>query len=58
MKIYSIVRIDNEYVVQADEKSVLKVASRRRAAKLVVDAAELLNSHAAVAEAQTEINRL
>jgi len=58
MKIYSIVRIDNEYVVQADEKSVLKVASRRRAAKLVVDAAELLNSCAAVMEAQTEINRL
>jgi hypothetical protein len=56
--IYSIVRIDNEYVVQAGEKSILKVASRRQAARLVVDAAELLNSQAAVAEAQTEINRL
>ena len=42
MKNYSIVRIGNEYVVQADEKSVLKIASRRRAAKLVTDAAELL----------------
>ena len=29
MKNYSIVRIGNEYVVQADEKSVLKIASRR-----------------------------
>jgi hypothetical protein len=43
MKIYSIVRIGNEYVVQAGEKSVLKVASRRRAIRLVSDAAELLS---------------
>ncbi|MGB9114184.1 hypothetical protein [Bradyrhizobium sp.] len=44
MKNYSIVRIGNEYVVQAGDKSVLKVASRRKAARLVTDAAELLNS--------------
>jgi hypothetical protein len=44
MKNYSIVRVGNEYVVKADEKSVLKIASRRRAAKLVNDAAELLDS--------------
>ena len=44
MKNYSIVRIGNEYVVQADEKSVLKIASRRRAARLVTDAAELLDA--------------
>ncbi|MDR3490301.1 MAG: hypothetical protein P4M05_36200 [Bradyrhizobium sp.] len=44
MKNYSIVRIGNEYVVRADEKSVLKIASRRRAARLVTDAAELLDS--------------
>ena len=44
MKIYSIVRIGNEYVVQAEQKSVLKVASRRKAARLVNDAAELLSS--------------
>jgi len=49
MKNYSIVRIGNEYVVQADQKSVLKIASRRRAAKLVTDAAELLGRPAAVA---------
>jgi hypothetical protein len=42
---YSIVRIGQEYVVQADEQSVLKVASRRRAAKLVSVAAELLDLH-------------
>jgi hypothetical protein len=43
MKNYSIVRIGNEYIVQADEKSVLKIASRRRAAKLITDATELLD---------------
>jgi hypothetical protein len=42
MKNYSIVRLGNEYVVQAGETSVLKVSSRRQAAKLVTDAAELL----------------
>ena len=47
MKTYSIVRIGNEYVVQADDKSVLKIASRRRAARLVCDAAGLLNPQAA-----------
>ena len=45
MKSYSIVRVGDDYVVQAEEKSVLKVASRRRAAQLVSDAAELLNAH-------------
>lgn len=44
MKIYSIVRIGDEYVVRAGEISVLKVASRRRAAQLVTDAVELLDS--------------
>jgi hypothetical protein len=43
MKNYSIVRIGNEYVVRADEKSVLKIASRRRAARTITDAAELLD---------------
>jgi hypothetical protein len=45
MKNYSIVRIGNDYIVQADDQSVLKIASRRRAAKLITDAAELLDSH-------------
>jgi hypothetical protein len=47
MKNYSIVRVGNEYVVQADEKSVLKIASRRKASRLVHDAAELLDSETA-----------
>jgi hypothetical protein len=47
MKNYSIVRIGNSYVVQANEKSVFKIASRRRAARLVCDAAELLDSQVA-----------
>jgi hypothetical protein len=44
MKNYTIVRIGNEYVVQAHEKSVLKIASRRRAERTVTDAAGLLDS--------------
>jgi hypothetical protein len=43
VKNYSIVRIGHEYVVQAGEKSILKVASRRKAAQLVTSAAELLS---------------
>ena len=44
MKNYSIIRIGNEYIVQADDKSVLKIASRRKAAKLVTNASELMDS--------------
>jgi hypothetical protein len=42
MKNYSIVRVGDEYVVQAGDVRILKVASRRQAAKLVTEAAELL----------------
>jgi hypothetical protein len=44
LKTYSIVRIGDSYVVQAGEQSILKVASRRKAARLVAEAAELLNA--------------
>jgi hypothetical protein len=44
MNSYSIVRIGDDYVVRAEDKSILKVASRRRAAQLVTDAAILLNA--------------
>ena len=47
MNTYSIARIGSEYVVLADEQRVLRVASRRKAAKLVVDAAELLSDQSA-----------
>jgi hypothetical protein len=47
MKNYSIVRVGDGYVVQADEKSVLKITSRRRAARTVTDAAELLEQQPA-----------
>ena len=47
MKKYSIVRIGSEYVVQAGETSILKVSSRREAAKLVTDAAGLLQQEPA-----------
>jgi hypothetical protein len=46
MKIYSIVRIGDEFVVQAGDQSVLKIASRRKAVQLVTHAAELLDSEA------------
>jgi hypothetical protein len=46
MKNYSIVRVGNEYVVQANEKSILKIASRRKAERTVTDAAGLLDSQA------------
>jgi hypothetical protein len=60
MKDYSIVRIGNEYVVQAGEKSVLKIASRRRAERLVTDATGLLDSQSApppAAPAEPSISR-
>jgi hypothetical protein len=44
MRNYSIIKSGDEYVIQADEKGILKIASRRRAARLVSDAAELLVS--------------
>ncbi|MDI4235679.1 hypothetical protein AAFX91_32840 [Bradyrhizobium sp. 31Argb] len=43
MKRYSIVRAGNEYIVQAGEKSIMRVSSRRKAVKLVNDAAGLLD---------------
>jgi hypothetical protein len=57
MKKYSIVRIGSEYVVQAGETSILKVSSRREAAKLV-DAAELLQQEPAPsADEQSSMER-
>ena len=47
MKNYSIVRIGHEYVVRADKKSILKVASKRKAVQLVAKAAALLDSQSA-----------
>jgi hypothetical protein len=44
MKSYSIVRIGDDYVVRAEDKNILKLTSRRRAAQLVTDASELLNA--------------
>lgn len=58
MKKYSIVRIGSEYVVQAGNTSILKVSSRREAAKLVTDAAELLQQEPApVADEHPSIER-
>ena len=43
MSNYSIVRVGNEYIVQAGEKSIFRISSRRRAVKLVSLAADLLD---------------
>ena len=48
MSDYSIVRVGNEYIVQAGDKSILKVSSRRKAVKLVTLATDLLDQGATV----------
>jgi len=40
---YSIRKLGSEYVVLADNQSILTFTSRRKAEKLVADAAELLS---------------
>ena len=44
---YSLIKVGNDYVVQADDQRILKVASRRRAAQLISEALGLLNAEAA-----------
>ncbi|WP_244071423.1 hypothetical protein [Bradyrhizobium sp. Ce-3] len=46
MSEYSIVRVGNEYIVQAGDKSILKISSRRRAVKIMTLAADLLDQEA------------
>jgi hypothetical protein len=43
MKNYSIVKVGNEYVVQAGDNSILKTTSRRKAVRFVCEAAALLH---------------
>ena len=45
---YSIRKQGCDYIVLADDQCILRVASRRKAAKLVVDAAELLSEQSAL----------
>jgi hypothetical protein len=49
MKNYSIIRVGNEYVVQADDKSILKTTSKRKAARFITEATALLDSQPAPA---------
>lgn len=44
---FSLIKVGNDYVVRADDQSILKVASRRRAAQLINEALGLLNAQAA-----------
>ena len=43
MSEYSIVRVGNEYIVQAGDKSILRISSRRKAVKIMTLAADLLD---------------
>ena len=47
MTSYSMIKVGNDYVVQANDKCILKVGSRRRAAQLISDATDLLDSQTA-----------
>ncbi|MEK9279811.1 MULTISPECIES: hypothetical protein [unclassified Bradyrhizobium] len=53
MTSYSLIKVGNDYVVQAGDKSILKVGSRRRAAQLISEATDLLNALAAVEAPET-----
>ena len=48
MTSYSMVKVGNDYVVLAHDKSILKVGSRRKAAQLISEATDLLNALAVV----------
>ncbi|MBH5398484.1 hypothetical protein HZZ13_11890 [Bradyrhizobium sp. CNPSo 4010] len=48
MTSYSMIKVGNGYVVQANDKCILKVGSRRKAAQLISDATDLLNALAVV----------
>lgn len=48
MTSYSMIKVGNDYVVQANDKCILKVGSRRKAAQLISDATHLLNALAVV----------
>jgi hypothetical protein len=48
MTTYSIIKVGNDYVVQAHDQCILKVGSRRRAAQLISAATALLNALAVV----------
>ncbi len=51
---YSIRKQSDGYVVLAGDQSILRVTSRRKAVKLVVDAQELLSVQSAVAAPDVE----
>ncbi|WP_244607864.1 MULTISPECIES: hypothetical protein [Bradyrhizobium] len=47
------IKVGNDYVVQANDKCILKVGSRRRAAQLISDATDMLNALAVVESPNT-----
>ena len=46
------IKVGNDYVVQANDKCILKVGSRRRAAQLISEATGLLNALTSVESPQ------
>jgi hypothetical protein len=58
MTSYSMIKVGNDYVVQANDKCILKVGSRRRAAQLISEATDLLNALAVVESPVSQRKRL
>jgi hypothetical protein len=50
MSRYSLAKLDNEYVVQAEGRSILRLSSRRQAAKLITALVDRENDVASGAE--------
>jgi hypothetical protein len=52
MKCYAIVKVGNDYVVEVDHLRVMKFTSRRKALRLVAEAAVLLDEARAAAQGE------
>jgi hypothetical protein len=50
MSRYSLAKLDNEYVVQAEGRSILRLSSRRQAARLITALVDRENEAATEAE--------
>ncbi|NVN87936.1 MAG: hypothetical protein HXX15_17800 [Rhodopseudomonas sp.] len=54
MSCYSIVKIGNAYVVRVDSQNLLKIANRRMAERLVMQASQLLSAPSRLEETKVE----
>ncbi|MBI5262377.1 MAG: hypothetical protein HY852_11250 [Bradyrhizobium sp.] len=54
MTTFSLIKVGNVYVVRADDQCILKIASRSKAARLISQAAVLLDADAAAERSQAQ----